>query len=183
MKKLFAYLLLLTLCLFGTTFEIKACSVGGAPFKDLLNHYNTKSYMAVEGYYISEKKFMVTRSSDSSIKVGNEYEVLEYGPFGSLCEEYEMEVSGTSTLIGEEKPRLLIVFKNRCTNKKLVTPMSWGSGVDISNNKIVSIDGKFDSVSNKYVWYEYSISLDNVRKRLFEGKTEILEWEKEEINY
>jgi hypothetical protein len=127
---------------------------------------------ATKGYYAT--KLMVTRSSHSSIKVGQEYEVFKYGPFGTLCETYEMRSNVKPDLVGKDNPRLLIVYKDRSVNGKLVAPIFWAEGVNASNNKIVTRE--YDNASQQYVLYECSTSLDTIWERLLEGNTITLEW-------
>jgi TonB family protein len=176
-------ILSIMLCFFGTAFEIKACSPAHTPFKEWLSGYNSDDYMIVEGYFqpVTEgyyaKKLMVTRSSHSSIKVGQEYEVFEYGPFGSMCENYELSNGIERSLAGKTNPRLIIVYKNRSINGKLVTPIFWAAGVKASNNKIVS--NEYDDVSRQYVYYECSSSYDTIWKRILEGNAQTLEWKTE----
>jgi len=183
MKKTITILSIM-LCFFGTTFEIEACSPRPASFKELLNRYNPDDYMVIEGYFqpATESRFigylpaklMVTRSSHSSIKVGQEYEVFEYGPFGSMCERFEMRANVAPNLVGKKNLRLLIVFKARSINGKLVTPIFWQKGVNASNNKIVS--RRPDYLDR--VFYIDKCSTSAIRKRLFEGNTKTLKWKR-----
>ena len=121
---------------------------------------------------------MVTRSSHSSIKVEQEYEVFEYGPFGSMCENYELSSGIERNFAGKTNPRLLIVYKNRSINGKLVAPIFWAAGVKASNNKIVSRE--YDDVARRDVYYECSSSIDTIWERILEGNTQTLEWKTEE---
>jgi hypothetical protein len=168
-KKKITSLFLLMLCFGGIQSEIKACSPIKTSPQKMLEWYNSKDYFAVEGYYVSGQKFIVTRSSHTSIKIGKEYDVFEYGPFGSMCEEYELRSHLDPKFIGKEKTRILILFKGRSVNGKLVTDIFWNEGIDIdsSNNRVIAMD--YDE--------RYSTSLDKIKKRLFENETEPLEWE------
>jgi len=169
------------LCFLGTTIEIKACSPAHIPFREWFNRYNPDDYIVIEGHFLAAtesyyaSKLIVTRSSHSSIKVGQEYEVFEYGPFGSMCEMYEMGSAIKPDLVGKENPRLLIVYKSRSINGKLVTPIFLEEGVNASNNKIVSRE--YDNVSRQYVLYECLTPLDTIWERLLEGTIKTLEWE------
>lgn len=179
MKKI-VMILSVMLFFFGTAFETKACSPVHKPFKKLIEQYNTDYYIAVEGYFmpstVSEyaTKIMITRSSDSSIKVGQGYEIFEYGPFGTNCEIREIKAHIDSALIGEMNTRILIAYKNRSINGKLVTPAFWKAGIDASKDKIESQE--FDHNSRQYISHQCLSS--KIRKRLFEGNTEPLEWNK-----
>ena len=180
-KTVFSFFLLLALCFFGTIVEIKACSPVHTPFRELLNNYNSKLYMAVEGYYSSATKFMVTSSTHSLIKVEQEYDVFEFGPFGNNCESYELP-SNKPDLVGERKQRLLIVYKDRSVNGKLVTPIFWKGGVDVSKNKIVSEEYKSDYGSTKYFSYECLTPFNEIWQLLLEENTKNLVWiEKNEL--
>ncbi len=117
MKKQIIFLLLVVLVVPAS----KACSPARRPFIELLNFYNPKYHIIVEGFFQAPAKekyytsqFKVTRSSHSSIKVGKTYNVFEYGPFGSMCEMYEMEANVDPELVGEKNHRLLILYKNNC---------------------------------------------------------------------
>ncbi|MDO6759690.1 hypothetical protein Q4566_05710 [Tamlana sp. 2_MG-2023] len=170
---------LLMFCLFGVISESKACDPVYTTFNEWLNQYNKNDYIIVEGYFKSEtethysSKFKVTRSSDPSIKSNQEYEVFEYGPFGSMCEMLEMESSIKSKLTGQENPRLLILYKGRSINGKLVTPIFWDAGVDASNNKIA--EKRYDYASRLYISYECITPLDEIWKQILKGNG-ILEW-------
>jgi hypothetical protein len=183
MKKI-VVILSIALYFFGMTFEIKACSPVHIPLREWLNHYNSKDYMVVEGYFLPATegkyatKFMVTRSSHSSIKAGQEYEIFEYGPFGNMCEMYEMQAHIQPDLVGNEKSRLLIAYTSRSINGKLVTPIFLQEGVDASNNRIVSKE--YDGVSKKYVLYECLTSLNEVWERVLKGDVKNLEWKRKD---
>ena len=178
MKKLHISFFALALCCFGITSDIEACSPAKTPVQEMVERYNSEKYMAVEGYYISGQRFVVTRSSYPSIETGKEYDVLEYGPFGSMCEMYEVKAHLKPEFLGIEKPRILILYKDRSVNGKLVAPIFYNEGlsIDVSNNKAVVIEDTYDWRSGRYPIYEYSVSLDKIRNRLFENKTESLEW-------
>lgn len=167
-------------CFFGAAFKSQACSPIHTPFMELLNDYNAKEYIILEGYFQvdtqskTESKFKVTRTSDSSISIGKLYDVFEYGPFGSTCEMYEMRANTESTLMNEKSVRLLIVYKDRSSNGKLVTPIFWGSGEDVSNGKIVSYE--YDNATNQYISFECTTSLEEIWKQILADNTKVLEW-------
>ena len=47
----------------------KACDSAHIPFSELLNHFDPRLHSAVEGYFISQKTFKVTKSYHLAIKV------------------------------------------------------------------------------------------------------------------
>lgn len=172
-------------CFFGVTLESQAnnyCSPIHTPFKELIEDYNMGGYIIVEGYFqlSSEShyssKLKVTRTSDSSIKIGEEYEVFEYGPFGSACEMYEMNANVDPELTGEKNPRLLILYKTRSKNGKLVTPIFWQEGVNASKNKLVMQE--YDNTSRELYSYEATTSLKEIWKQIIAKNTLALEWKK-----
>lgn len=160
-----------------------ACSPVLTPFKEWLDSYNKNKYVIVEGYFLPAigknyyaTKLKVMRSSDPSIKIGKEYEVFEYGPFGSMCEMYEMKANIKPELVGQKKPRLLIVYKDRSINNKLVTPIFWEAGVNVSNNKVVT--KKYDFITKQHVFYECPITLDEIWKQILKGSGITSKWKK-----
>jgi len=179
--KITAYILIL-FSLFGTTPKDNVCSPVHTPFQELLNNYNQDRYMIVEGHFVPPTeghyatKLKVTRSSHSSIKTDKEYSVSEYGPFGSSCEMYEMQANVDPKLIGKKNTRLLIVYKNRSIDGKLVTPIFWEAGVNASDNKIVT--KKYDYNSDQLQSYQCSTTLDKIWEKIFSGNSTILEWKK-----
>lgn len=166
---------------FFSTIMIFACSPVRTPYKDLLENYNSKMNIIVEGYYQQNTQktdvvFYVTKSSDPTIKTKKEYKVFEYGPFGSRCEMYEMEADIDSKNMGKDKPRLLFLYKNRSNNEKLVTPIFWEAGADVSNNKIKTIE--YDYSNNKTFFNECTIRLKEVWKKIITENTKGLSWQK-----
>jgi len=176
-------LILILSCFLGATLESEACSPAITPFQKWLNDYNQTDYIVIEGYFKPTKdrhfasKFEVIRSSDSTIKAQQEYEVYEYGPFGDMCEMYEMNANVDPELVGKNKPRLLIVYKERSVNGKLVTPIFWQSGVSASNNRIVTKE--YDYQSKQYISYECTTALDEIWKQIFAVNTLKLEWKEQ----
>lgn len=182
MKKIM-FISLLLFCFLGTAFKSHACSPIHMPFMELLNEYKAAEYIILEGYFQidsnnkTESKFKVTRTSDSLIIIGKEYEVFEYGPFGSTCEMYEMRANIETGLMNEKSTRLLIVYKKRCSSGKLVTPIFWGSGEDVSKDKIVSY--QYENATNQYISYESAASLDEIWKQILADNTKVLKWKKQ----
>lgn len=182
MKKII-FLTSLLFCFFGAAFESQACSPIHTPFMELLNQYTAKEYIIVEGHFQvdpkskTESKFKVTRTSDSSISIGKLYDVFEYGPFGSTCEMYEMSANTETELRNEKSTRLLIVYKKRSSNGKLVTPIFWGSGEDASKEKIVS--NEYDNATNQYISHECTASLEEIWKHILTDNTKVLKWKKQ----
>lgn len=168
-KKMKKFLLIFfaTILIFAGTISTKACDPARTPFNEILDQYNPKFNSAVEGYFISANTFKVTYSYDSSIKVGSERKVLEYGPFGSRCEMYEMESSADKTLIGPKNNRLLILYKDRSKNGKIVTPIFHGYGVSISvSNTVIFQEAIYSNQSSNWQEYFFSATLNTIRNRL-----------------
>jgi hypothetical protein len=67
-----------------------------------LNHFDPRLHSAVEGYFISQKTFKVTKSYHPALKVGSKNKVFEYGPFGRKYEVYEIESGINQKFIGAE---------------------------------------------------------------------------------
>lgn len=78
----------------------KACDAAHNPFSELLNHFDPRLHSAVEGYFISQKTFKVTKSYHPAIKIGSENKVLEYGPYRSTCEVCKVENGINQKFIG-----------------------------------------------------------------------------------
>ena len=174
MKKILPVILLSILYVFCINPTIKACSVQATPFRTLIEDFNPDIHIAVEGYYSSKTEFRVTRSSSDSIKTECDYSVFEYGPFGNRCKMYESSSRVDTNMMGEQNARLLIVYKDRSKNGKLVTPIFWGKGVDISNNKTIKVINNWIYKTSRYE----TISLKMIRKRLFENGRTPLVWKK-----
>lgn len=180
--KNFFFLLLSTLLIVAGTISTKACDPARTPFNEVLDQYNPKLNSAVEGYFISANTFKVTYSYDPSIKVGSERRVLEYGPFGSRCEMYEMESSADKTLIGPKNNRLLLLNKDRSKNGKLVTPIFHGYGVSITVSKsIIFQEAIYSNQSSNWQEYIFSATLETVRNRLLQKNVTPLKWTKKLI--
>lgn len=180
MKKSKVILGLSTLFFLFSFINVKACSPVKTPFKKLLENYNPEKYIIVEGYFQQDSKqsssshFVVTKSSDQSIKIKKEYKVFEYGPFGSLCEMYEMESNVDSKIFGKNNNRLLILYKDRSNNEKLVTPIFWKSGVEISNDRIRETE--YDRNSYNLIFNECTTRLNELWKKIIKGSTKGLQW-------
>ncbi len=176
-------LILILFCFLGATPKSEACSPGITPFQEWLSVYNQTNYIIIEGYFKPAKDryfascFEVVRSSDSAIKTGQEYEVFEYGPFGSLCEMYEMNAHIEPELVGKDKPRLLIVYKERSINGKLVTPIFWQAGANAANNRIVA--KAYNYQSKRYISYECTTALDDIWKHIFAASPLKLDWKEQ----
>lgn len=177
MKQLLSTLLGI-LILLGTN-SAKACSPEDTPFDRLLDHFDPTINTAVEGYFITPNTFKVTKSYDRAIKVRSENKVFEYGPFGSRCESYEMESSVDPIFTGAKIRRILILYKDRSKNGKLVTPIFHGGGVSVIKSKTVTFDRFVSSDKAPYYQeYRFSITLDAVRKRILQNTTAPLQWNK-----
>lgn len=180
MKKI--VLILISFSFFGAVPKNEFCSPVLTPFNELLNTYNPKQYIIVEGYFIPTSgshytsKLRVTRSSNKSIKTGKEYDVFEYGPFGSECEMYEMKSNISPELTGNRNSRLLILYKDKSVDGKLVTPIFWEEGVSASNNTILT--KKYDYKSKKHVFYQCASNLDEIWKQILTWKALSLVWNK-----
>ncbi|WFO15651.1 hypothetical protein M601_018160 [Cellulophaga baltica 4] len=82
-------------------------------------------------------------------------------------------------LIGKNKPRLLIAYKGRCINGKLVCPIFWDAGVNASDNKIVTKEYNYNS--SQHVFYECPVSLEEVWNQISKGRVVTAAW-KEQAN-
>lgn len=174
-------LIIIPFCFLATILKSNVCSPVITPFQEWLNEYNQTDYIIIEGHFLKSKEsyfssnLKVTQSSDSSIKIGQEYEVYEYEPFGSMCEMSEIKSSIKPELVGKNRTRLLIVYKERSTNGRLVAPIFWEIGATVSNNKIVAKE--YDSASKQYISYQCSSKLDEIWKQILSGNTLRLKWE------
>lgn len=173
------------LSFFGMSYHIQACSPLVPTISELIEEYNEGKLLLVEGYYLPEKgktfvsKFIVTRSSVSSIKEGMNYDVYEYGPFGSRCEYHELKANIDENEAGEARHRLLFIYKDRSKGGKLVTPIFWQGGMKILDNKIISEDSGYDYEKNKYYLCQYSASYtDFWKKLLLKEKINVKDWQK-----
>lgn len=174
MKNLLSILLVSCTALLSLQFDT-VCDPVRTPFHCVFNQFDPKTRIAVEGYFTSEIKFTVTKSSDAAVKAGNSYNVFEYGPFGSRCESYEMGMSVDSAMIGKTKQRLLIVYKARSINGKLVTEIFNGAGAEINKSqRVSSIDYRY--AQDGYDKVEYSAPLALVRSSIVSGKTASMKW-------
>lgn len=181
MKKLLPLLLGIIFILTGTDFA-KACSPVHTPFNQLLDNFDSTLNTAVEGYFITQNTFKVTKSYNPAIKVGSENKVFEYGPFGSQCEMYEMESGIDPRFIGAKNSRILFLNKNRSKNGKLVTPIFHGEGVSITNLNTVTFDHYVSSDKEPYSQkYRFSITLNEVRKRFLQNTATTLKWNKKVV--
>lgn len=172
--------------------KASACSPIKPDIADLIAEYNNGNLSLVEGYFVPSKTgiftstFVVTRSSDANIKPEQAYYTLEYGPFGSQCEDYEMEVGLDNKEAQKNKLRVLFVYKDRSKNGKLVTPIFWGSGIKIVEHKLIIKGEKeeYDSKKDKFIRirYQYSIPYIVFWKQILENrKLNFDDWKKEEI--
>lgn len=168
MKK-FLLLVFSTIFISAATNSTKFCDPARTPFNEVLDQYNPKFNSAVEGYFISANTFRVTYSYDPSIQIGSERKVLEYGPFGSRCEMYELESTADKTLIGPKNNRLLILYKNRSKDGKLVTPIFHGYGVSISVSKsVIFQEAIYSDQSSNWQEYIFSATLESIKNRLLQ---------------
>lgn len=92
---------------------------------------------------------------------------------------YEMSASVNPELTGEKNPRLLILYKTRSENGKLVTPIFWEAGVNVSKNKLVTQE--YDNASKELFLYEATTSLKEIWKQILAKNTLALEWDKSKI--
>lgn len=159
----------------------KACSPINTPFNELLEHYDSKLNTIVEGYFDAKSNFIVTYSSDKAIKIGDKNKVLEYGPFGSRCEMYEMAVG--SEFIGPNHKRLLYLYKDRSKNGKLVTPIFHGNGAAISTGNMLTFKkDQYSDKTNRYDTFQLTTNLITLKKWLFKDKNSSAPvWKKEKL--
>ena len=168
----------------SSTAMIMACSPVRTPYNELLENYNAKTNIIAEGYFQPNSKnknivFFVTKSSDPTIKIKKEYKVFEYGPFGSSCEMYEIQANIDSKIIGKDNTRLLILYKKRSINGKLVTPIFWEEGAEVSNNIVKSTE--YDYINNQTFFKKCRTYLDEIWTKIMSKNTKGLLWQNEEI--
>lgn len=89
---------------------------------------------------------------------------------------YEMKSNISSELSGNRNSRLLILYKDKSINGKLVTPVFGEEGVSASNNKILT--KKYDYKSKKYIFYQCASNLDEIWKQILTLKALSLAWNK-----
>jgi len=172
--------LIVTVYLIATS-TTKFCSPVQIPFNELLDKFNPEYNSAVEGYFVSDNTFKVTYSYDSAIKTEKIYNVFEYGPFGSLCEMYEMGSSADSKIQGVKNPRLLILNKSRSNAGKLVTPIFYGEGVSTVGKTVTFNRYVTDKASNSKL-HRFSAPLSSVRNHLQQKNTAAnIKWKTEVI--
>jgi len=177
---------ILVFCFFGLISKVEA-SIGVPSGREMLEAFNPKDHIAIEGYYTSANYFMVIRSSDTLIKEGREYRISERVPNLIIGGEMKINVNMGTWHLGEERPRILIVSRpshlensTYPPNRLVVRRGLFGRyGIcllsEVENNRIV-----FEEIVGKII-YEYSICLNKVKGRLFEGKKDGLEWDKRAV--
>lgn len=166
MKPIPLILFIVVVNFFGTGYT-KFCDPVRTPFNEILNRFDPQFNTAVEGYFISENIFKVTYSYSPSIEAGSEQQVFEYGPFGNRCESFEMANSVNKDLIGAKNSRLLLLYKDRSRNGKLVTPIFHGIGAAIANRKTVMFyNYVYNDKTGNSQYYTFSTALASVRNLL-----------------
>lgn len=163
--------LLLTLFIVILNFAGKSntifCDPVRIPFNEILSKFDPQFKTAVEGYFISENTFKVTYSYSPSIEIGSEQKVFEYGPFGNLCESFEIENNVEKNLFGVKNTRLLVLYKNRSKDGKLVTPIFHGMGASIVKQKTVTfLQYTYNEKIHDSQYYRFSTTLASVRNVL-----------------
>lgn len=131
------------------------------PLEEVLSSTRSNSYIAVEGYYVDNSSFMVTRSSDMSIEVNTRYPVYEYKYLLNLYNTSmaEVPVFIKKEIQGKDCTRILFLNKKRTTNSQLVVNESSMFGVTI-----VGDTAKHVQLSDSRV---YTASLNDLRDFLF----------------
>lgn len=178
MKNIMKAVAIFALLFTGLSFT-KICDPARTPFQEIIREFNHKENIAVEGYFVDEYKFLVTRSSDTQIQKGKTFDVFEYGPFGSRCEDYAMQASAPTEIHGKNKLRLLILLKNLSKNGKLMTDIFHGTGIEMKNNSQISYrNHEYDQQLGSHLEYEYSASSETIRKKLFNDDRAKITWTK-----
>ena len=106
------------------------------PLKEVLSSTKSNAYIAVEGYYVDNSSFMVTRSSDVSIAENTRYPVYEYKYQLNLYNKNhsnmtEVPVFTKKEMQGEKCMRILFLNKKRTTRSQLVVDELAMSGMSI----------------------------------------------------
>lgn len=134
------------------------------PLEEVLSSTKSNAYIAVEGYYVDNSSFMVTRSSDMSIAVNTRYPVYEYKYQLNLYNKSpdnmtEVPVFTKKEIQGEDYSRILFLNKKRTTRSQLVIDESAIFGI-----AIVGDTAKYVQLSDSRV---YTASLNDLRDFLF----------------
>ena|GEM_PF-4007667 len=174
----------MAVCFFGVISTVKAFVIISPSRREMIEMFCPNRHIAIEGYYTSANYFMVIRSSDTLIKAGKEYRVfrLWHDFWYGTGETTEIDADMRSWHIGEENRRILIAsalaaYTNRSKQPERMSIETClellgevGIPIDVLNNKVVTRDG----------WgnyeYVYSICLNKVRGRFFEGSKDSLVW-------
>lgn len=135
------------------------------PLEVVLSSTKSNTYIAVEGYYVDNSSFMVTRSSDMSIAVNTRYPVYEYKYQLNLYNKShdnmtEVPVFTKKEIQGENCSRILFLNKKRTTRSQLVIDESAMFGISI-----VGDTAKYVQSSDSRV---YTASLNDLRDFLFD---------------
>ncbi len=157
------------------------CDPAIKPFRQILEEFETSNNIAVEGCYISANKFFVTKSSDKKITAGKAYDIFEYGPFGSRCEEYEMEASVEEELFSRAHLLLLILDKKKTTRKKLVTEIMQSKGSEIDPNRMITFNEEMNHASGDYET-RLSAPVNEVWKQLRNGNAAQINWKRTAVS-
>ena len=134
------------------------------PLEEVLSSTKSNACIAVEGYYVDNSSFMVTRSSDMSIEVNTRYPVYEYKYQLNLYNKShdnmtEVPVFTKKEIQGEDYSRILFLNKKRTTRSQLVIDESAMLGI-----AIVGDTAKYVQSSDRRV---YTASLNALRDFLF----------------
>lgn len=106
------------------------------PLREVLTSTKSKTYIAVEGYYVDNSSFMVTRSSDAAVEVNMRYPVYEYKYQVNLHSKdsnnmVEVPVYARKEIQGIINSRILFLNKKRTSNGQLVIEESAIAGMPI----------------------------------------------------
>nr|WP_297162851.1 hypothetical protein [uncultured Dysgonomonas sp.] len=134
------------------------------PLKEVLSSTKSNAYIAVEGYYVDNSSFMVTRSSDVSIAENTRYPVYEYKYQLNLYNKNhgnmtEVPVFTKKEMQGESCMRILFLNKKRTTRSQLVVDELAMSGMSI-----VGDTAKYVQSSDSRI---YTASINDLRDFLF----------------
>lgn len=111
------------------------------PLTDVLKSTKSNAYIAVEGYYVDNSSFMVTRSSDNAVQVNTRYPVYEYKYQLNLYNKAndnmaEVPVFTQKEMQGEKRSRILFLNKERTSNSQLVIEESAMAGMPIVGDTV-----------------------------------------------
>lgn len=140
---------------FNFVFTDDFCSPSRAMASEMAN--DRENYIFLKGYFLPTikgeeqlAKFRVSQTTDNSYIVGETYAVSSYGPFGNLCELYEIASSPLDNkACGKDNIRYLIAYKDMGDCLRLITPIfhDYGLVVNVGENRVMDEYMEYTSLS------------------------------------